>query len=157
MGDCRSTARTKGARPKMNIKRKGLEKSKPFLFFLEKVGIVFRYLRVWFSGRILPCHGRVGGSIPPTRTKTKNTERIRCFSFSEARVEEANCFASVGNRKPQLCPELVEGRRGGVASSELARRLVTDSLKFVHPPGFEPRISGPKPLVISISPRVQTF
>ncbi|KKU98977.1 MAG: hypothetical protein UY32_C0009G0006 [Candidatus Jorgensenbacteria bacterium GW2011_GWC1_48_8] len=28
--------------------------------------------RVWFSGRMRPCQGRDGGSIPPTRTMYAN-------------------------------------------------------------------------------------
>lgn len=51
--------------------------SRAFLVFLSEncycVLVKKRVARVWFSGRILPCHGRDRSSILLTRTRAKST------------------------------------------------------------------------------------
>ncbi len=64
-------------------------------------------MRVSFSGRMTASQAVNGSSIPPTRTIKKSP----IGDFFVVRVEQANCLACVGNRKPE---HVALRQRGGV-------------------------------------------
>ena len=52
---------------------------------LSILRLIFRYLRLWFSGRTRPCQGRDSGSIPGSRTLGARIDK-RCAHSSTDRV-----------------------------------------------------------------------